>query len=377
MNRFMGFIRKRLFAVCIILLCAAIAVNVICFILSLSNTLAVQGQSPVATRQDDESTYIKWVDFTVTSAAMQKALKLDIDSHDGDAPLDWVELLAYLGAKYGGNFKKYKSKDMDALVQKLCDGDTMQELTADMKYYDYYHEAYSAVLGGLVGTYQIQTPESLENGTVVYEEKYGLKAYSPIAYGYCYSHYDDFGNSRSFGFRRRHLGNDLLGSIGTPIVAVESGVVETVGWNRYGGWRVGIRSLDGKRYYYYAHMRKNRPYHADLKEGTIIAAGDIIGYLGMTGYSDTENVNGMSVPHLHFGMQLIFDPSQKEGNNEIWIDVYHIIDLLEHHKSPVVRNDETKEYYRKYAFVDPAIEALGGTIPQFEKGQTEEIDALA
>ncbi len=377
MNRFMGFIRKRLFAVCIILLCAAIAVNVICFILSLSNTLAVQGQSPVATRQDDESTYIKWVDFTVTSAAMEKALKLDIDSHDGDVPLDWVELLAYLGTKYGGNFKKYKAKDMDTLAQKLRDGDTMQELTADMKYYDYYHEAYSAVLGGLVGTYQIQTPESLENGTVVYEEKYGLKAYSPIAYGYCYSHYDDFGNSRSFGFRRRHLGNDLLGSIGTPIVAVESGVVETVGWNRYGGWRVGIRSLDGKRYYYYAHMRKNRPYHADLKEGTIIAAGDIIGYLGMTGYSDTENVNGMSVPHLHFGMQLIFDPSQKEGNNEIWIDVYHIIDLLEHHKSPVVRNDETKEYYRKYAFVDPVIEALGGTIPQFEKGQTEEIDALA
>ncbi len=46
------------------------------------------------------------------------------------------------------------------------------------------------------------------------------------------------------------------GSIGTPIVAVESGYIEALGWNQYGGWRVGIRSFDGKRYYYYAHLRK-------------------------------------------------------------------------------------------------------------------------
>ena len=33
------------------------------------------------------------------------------------------------------------------------------------------------------------------------------------------------------------------GSIGTPIVAVESGYIEALGWNQYGGWRVGIRSI--------------------------------------------------------------------------------------------------------------------------------------
>lgn len=33
-----------------------------------------------------------------------------------------------------------------------------------------------------------------------------------------------------------------MGSIGTPIIAVESGVVEHLGWNQYGGWRIGIRS---------------------------------------------------------------------------------------------------------------------------------------
>ena len=90
----------------------------------------------------------------------------------------------------------------------------------------------------------------------------------------------------------------------------------------YGGWRVGIRSFDGKRYYYYAHLRKNHPYHNTLAEGQIVKAGDVIGYLGMTGYSTKRNVNNIKTPHLHFGMQLIFDESQKEGNNEIWIDVY-------------------------------------------------------
>lgn len=355
--RIWSFFKRRMFSAAVLFLCTAIAVSLLWLF---------EGMRAIkASAQAQAQEYIKWVDFTVTGEAMEQALKLDIDSRKEETPLDWIDLLAYLGAKYGGNFKKYKTKDLNALAEKLRAGQSIEQLTQDMSYYPYYREAYEAVLGGMAGSYRIQTPQSLENGTVEYEEKYGLKAYSPIAYGYCYSHYDDFGNSRSFGFKRTHLGNDLLGSIGTPVIAVESGVVETVGWNRYGGWRVGIRSFDGRRYYYYAHLRKNRPYHADLKKGEIIEAGNIIGYLGMTGYSDTENVNGMSVPHLHFGMQLIFDESQKEGNGEIWIDVYHIVNLLEHHKSPVVRNDQTKEYYRKYEFEDPAVEELNESIPQF------------
>ncbi len=75
------------------------------------------------------------------------------------------------------------------------------------------------------------------------------------------------------------------GSIGTPIIAVESGYVEALGWNQYGGWRIGIRSFDRKRYYYYAHLRKDHPYAKDLQEGQVVTAGDVIGYLGITGYS--------------------------------------------------------------------------------------------
>ncbi len=55
-----------------------------------------------------------------------------------------------------------------------------------------------------------------------------------------------------------------MGSIGTPVIAVEGGVVEALGWNQYGGWRIGIRSFDGQRYYYYAHLRRDHPFHTSL-----------------------------------------------------------------------------------------------------------------
>ena len=324
------------FFMAVILLCVGIGVN-------------FGGLSARAKSQDG---YIKWVEFGVPYSALEKALNADIKGNKENKPAPWVQTLAYLAAKYGGTWSRYKPKDMDAFLEQRAQGKTVEELTADMKYYSYYYNAYDAVLGGMVGNYQISTLPVGE-GELVMETRYGLKAYSPVAYGYAYSHYDDFGNSRSYGYKRRHLGNDLIGGIGTPIVAVESGVVEVAGWNKYGGWRIGIRSFDKKRYYYYAHLRKNRPFAEGLKEGQIVNAGDVIGYLGMTGYSDSENVNGMTIPHLHFGMQLIFDESQKEGNNEIWVDVYNIVSLLQKHTSPVVRNAETKESTRKYAFLDP------------------------
>lgn len=139
------------------------------------------------------------------------------------------------------------------------------------------------------------------------------------------------------------------GSIGTPIIAVESGYVEALGWNQYGGWRVGIRSFDGKRYYYYAHLRKDHPYAKDLCEGQIVRAGDVIGYLGMTGYSSHENVNNINIPHLHFGVQLIFNEVQKDGNNQIWVDVYEIIEYLKKNSSQVyMAYPDTRDYERKF-----------------------------
>jgi murein DD-endopeptidase MepM/ murein hydrolase activator NlpD len=161
---------------------------------------------------------------------------------------------------------------------------------------------------------------------------------------------------RDFGYKRKHLGHDMFGNIGTPIIAVESGVVEELGWNRYGGWRIGIRSFDKKRYYYYAHLRKDYPYVKDLKKGDIVKAGDVIGYLGKTGYSTEENVNNIEKSHLHFGMQLIFDESQKEGINQIWIDVYPIARLLYQNRSKVQKVEGSKEYKRSLDFFESNVQ---------------------
>lgn len=158
--------------------------------------------------------------------------------------------------------------------------------------------------------------------------------------------------------------------IGTPIAAVESGYVEALGWNQYGGWRIGIRSFDGKRYYYYAHLRQNFPYALDLKEGSVVTAGDIIGYMGHTGYSTKENTNNIDTVHLHWGLQLIFDESQKEGNNEIWVDCYALSRFLYKNRSLAEKNTETKEWFRVYQMKDPSVTA-------YENSQNEKNEKKA
>ena len=302
-----------------------------------------------------ESDTIKWVDFNVPYKVLETTMHLDIESYDTEIHLKWTELLAYLGAKYGGNFNHYKSKDLDELVKRLNQGESIDIITKDMKMYDYYNEAYTATLGGFLGEYMVQIPvDSETGGEVVWETKYGLKAFSPIPEGYWYSDFDDFGAGRSYGFNRKHFGHDLMIGTGTPIVSIESGIVEAMGWNQYGGWRVGIRSFDKKRYYYYAHMRKDRPYSADLYVGKAVKAGDVIGYSGRTGYSRKENVNNIDTPHLHVGMQLIFDESLKDSPNQIWVDMYSICKLLLKNKCSVYKNEESKEFYRKFDFTEPS-----------------------
>lgn len=335
-------VNKRFFMIGFISFIIIIALAVIMY-----NIFAVEGEN---------KDYIKWFEFTAEYDILDKTSKLDISSHVNNEEIkyNWVELIAYLACKYGGDLNKFKSSDLDVLVNKLKNGETMESITKDLKNYSYYYEAYNSVLKEFIGEYEIQVSDA--NGNISFEKKYGIKAFSPIAKNYSFSHYNDFGSSRSYGYKRRHLGNDLMGSIGTPIIAVESGIVEALGWNQYGGWRIGIRSFDKKRYYYYAHLRKGHPYASDMYEGKIVKAGDVIGYLGMTGYSSKENVNNINVPHLHFGLELIFDESQKDGVNQIWIDLYNIVEFLRKNKSEVIlENSETKDYQRKYDIIDPIV----------------------
>ncbi len=303
-------------------------------------------------KETTEKDYIKWVSFTPNVRALRDTLALDIETYGTERHLPWSTTLAYLTCKNGGKFRNYKKSQLVSMLDALGESGTPDDLMKESKYYSFYKEAYSAVLSGLVGEYTKLAPDKESKTGYKIVEGYGLKAYSPIAEGFWWNHYDDFGDSREYGFKRKHLGNDLMGAIGTPIVSIEGGTVEMLGWNRYGGWRIGIRSFDGKRSYYYAHLRRNRPYAEGLKIGTQVKAGQVIGYLGMTGYSYKENVNGMDIPHLHLGMQLIFDESQKEGNNQIWIDLYALVELLSSNRATVMKT-ENSEYKRVYDIIEP------------------------
>ncbi len=64
--------------------------------------------------------------------------------------------------------------------------------------------------------------------------------------------------------------------------------------------------------------------------------------------STTENVNNIDTVHLHFGLQLIFDESQKEGNNEIWVDCYNLTRFLYKNRSEVHKVEGTKEWKRTF-----------------------------
>ena len=279
---------------------------------------------------------IKWVDFHVPYESLDYALNQDIATFDQEKHISWIDILALAACKSGGKCDLKSVKDATLDLKKA-------DKLPDNKHFSYYREAFSAALGGMVGSFQVQIDGE-------WKAQYGLKAFCPVAAGFGYSHCDDFGVSRSFGFKRKHLGNDLMGSLGAPIVAVEGGVVEAMGWNRYGGWRIGIRSFDSKRYYYYAHLQKDKPFADGLAIGDIVQAGDVIGYMGRTGYSDKENVNNIETVHLHFGMQLIFDESQKECDSEIWIDVYDIVRLLSRHRVTVEKT--AQGWQRKYPFQD-------------------------
>ena len=145
------------------------------------------------TQEDaNKKDFIKWVDFNVSYDALKLTAKLDIKSHteNSSTTYNWIELLAYFACQNGGNFKNFKKADLDKLTEKLKNGETIESLTQNLKLYNYYYESYSAVLSEFIGTYSFTNSD----GTIA--EKYGIKAFSPIAKNYYFTHYDDFGNSK-------------------------------------------------------------------------------------------------------------------------------------------------------------------------------------
>ncbi|MCG7335721.1 M23 family metallopeptidase [Sporosarcina sp. ACRSM] len=119
----------------------------------------------------------------------------------------------------------------------------------------------------------------------------------PIPTNYNYSYRGTWGASRGWGGRRIHEGTDLFAGYGTPVRSTSYGVIEIMGWNEFGGWRVGIRDSHNT-YHYFAHLSS---FNKDLKVGDIVEPRTIVGYVGSSGYGK-EGTSGKFPPHLHYGM---------------------------------------------------------------------------
>ncbi|EGD46241.1 Peptidase M23 [Ruminiclostridium papyrosolvens DSM 2782] len=137
---------------------------------------------------------------------------------------------------------------------------------------------------------------------------------------YTYSHSDDFGAQRTFGGDRAHEGNDIIADGGVPIVSITDGVIRDMNWNDFGGNIVGVLT-DKDTYFYYAHMRGfNTAFH----EGDRVKAGDVLGYVGNTGYGP-PGTSGMFITHLHLQIGIKLEGQKKR----FYISPYNIVAYLD------------------------------------------------
>jgi len=98
---------------------------------------------------------------------------------------------------------------------------------------------------------------------------------------------DTWGAARGAG--RSHEGTDIIGARGLALYAAMDGTISkmTTG-GILGGTSLRLTAADGT-YFYYAHLEA---FAANLANGQVVRAGQIVGYLGSTGDTNT--------PHLHF-----------------------------------------------------------------------------
>lgn len=176
-------------------------------------------------------------------------------------------------------------------------------------------------------SYKLQLDDKiLESYTDAFQTVLSDVSCFPVAYdgvnGQTVSFQNSWGSPRNFGGDRRHEGVDIMTSNNVPgyfpAVSMCDGTIEKMGWLKLGGYRIGIRSEHGM-YAYYAHLDS---YREGLSEGDQVRAGDILGYVGNSGYGE-EGTKGKFDVHLHFGMYIDID------GKETSINPYEILRYLQ------------------------------------------------
>ena len=138
------------------------------------------------------------------------------------------------------------------------------------------------------------------------------------------SYVDSWMLERTYGGKRGHEGTDLMAKENQrgfyPILSMTDGVVVKKGWLEKGGYRIGIESPSGA-YFYYAHLDS----YARLQEGDVVKAGDVLGYMGDSGYGP-EGTTGKFPVHLHLGIYIY------PNGEEVSVKPYWVLRYIENRK---------------------------------------------
>ena len=195
--------------------------------------------APPMTADAGGSDIIRWVDFNVTAEVLAKAVALDIEAREKESGYGFIELLAYLAAKNGNKFSRHSASQLEKAAKALEDGTELEELTRG-QILRLLSGSVRRRLGGFVGDYVL---EVLTGGRDRIEHRYGVKCFRLWRHFSC--------TTRTISARPlirvfEDTPRQRVRGVGTPVIAVEGGTVEALGWNRFGGWRIGIRSFDRK-----------------------------------------------------------------------------------------------------------------------------------
>lgn len=221
--------------------------------------------------------------------------------------------------------KETTTRDIPTMLTILMLDNNFDLTNSSLKDYSIrdYNESFSYKYG--------KRPNDLNRLIGVYEEIWSDLKYFPVPISNsnekaAVSYENSWLAERTYGGKRLHEGTDIMADINEPdlypVVSMTDGYIEKIGWLDKGGWRIGIRSSNGA-YFYYAHLSA---YADDMEQGKSIMAGELLGYMGNTGYG-VEGTKGNFDVHLHIGIYI-----QTQNNNELSVNPYWVLRYLEDSK---------------------------------------------
>jgi murein DD-endopeptidase MepM/ murein hydrolase activator NlpD len=126
---------------------------------------------------------------------------------------------------------------------------------------------------------------------------------------------DTWGQARSEG--RSHEGTDIIGARGLALYATNDGVISKVSTGGRNGGNAIYLTLPNGTYFYYAHLDSFAP---GIAAGVQVKAGQVIGYNGSTGNTET--------PHLHFEVHPFGGPAVNPYAILKAVDACNVLDVL-------------------------------------------------